>query len=397
MVQSIMKESETFQRQGQRISASDILQQIAYGNEILLDGCVISGNLDINRLLIKDEGFEISGIFLEEFEESSLITIKVPISFRSCVFEGDVSFSSPWDDSGILKVILQDNISFNLSEFQGQCRFGGVEFKALAGFDGCIFRRVTSFRRTNFLGKSYFRTVEFCGYGLFNEAVFSDEARFTNTCFTRGGNFTKVQFKGKTDFSGVYAKSKSVPIYEEVHFSRHCYGDAETFWRFIKQAAQEAGHYQQAGESFYNERCAHFWQRFRGINYSSLSTGKKVLRILSGLRLMPELIFGRWLFGYGERPIRVLFASAAVVLICALFYWSPYSMLTMRSEVAADHNFFLDGLYFSVTTFTTLGFGDMYPDQEHLLTRCVAMSEALCGASLMALFVVTLSKRYSRG
>jgi hypothetical protein len=39
----------------------------------------------------------------------------------------------------------------------------------------------------------------------------------------------------------------------------------------------------------------------------------------------------------------------------------------------------------------------MYPDQNHLLTRCVAMCEALCGASLMALFVVTLSKRYSRG
>jgi hypothetical protein len=69
----------------------------------------------------------------------------------------------------------------------------------------------------------------------------------------------------------------------------------------------------------------------------------------------------------------------------------------MRSVAENEGQRFIDGLYFSVTTFTTLGFGDMYPDQHHLLTRCVAMGEALCGASLMALFVVTLSKRYSRG
>jgi uncharacterized MnhB-related membrane protein len=57
----------------------------------------------------------------------------------------------------------------------------------------------------------------------------------------------------------------------------------------------------------------------------------------------------------------------------------------------------MDGLYFSTITFTTLGFGDMYPAYEHLLTRCIAMAEALSGACLMALFVVALSKRYSRG
>ena len=392
-----MDQVETFQRQGQRISASDILQQIASGNEILLDKCVISGNLDISRLLAKEEGFDVNGLSLAEVDGCSEITIAVPISMRSCVFEDDVSFAPPWDEKDMLKVIFDKTAAFNLSEFKGQCRFSGVEFKQIASFDGCVFRRVTGFRGVRFYGRSYFRTVEFCGYGLFNGSLFSDEAHFTNTCFTRGGNFSKVRFEGRTDFAGVYARSKSVPVYESVHFSRHGYGDDETFWRFIKQAAQEAGHYQQAGESFYNERCAHFWRRFRGSSYTELSAGKKILRIISGIRLLPELVFGRWLFGYGERPTRVLFASAAVVLVCALFYWSPYSQLTMRSDLTGDASRLLDGLYFSVTTFTTLGFGDMYPDQQHLLTRCVAMGEALCGAFLMALFVVTLSKRYSRG
>jgi hypothetical protein len=392
-----MDHAETFQRQGQRVSANDILQHIASGNEILLENCTVSGNLDISRFLAKDEGFELKKLSIADVDGCSVITIQAPISLRSCVFEGDVSFAPPWDEKDMLKVVFDKNAAFNSSEFLGQCRFSGVEFKQIASFDGCVFRRVTGFRGVKFCGRSYFRTVEFCGYGLFNGSIFCDEARFTNTCFTRGGNFSKVRFKGRTDFSGVFARSKSVPVYDSVHFARYGYGDDETFWRFIKQAAQEAGHYQQAGECFYNERCAHFWRRFRGSSYADLSVGKKMIRVISGVRLLPELVFGRWLFGYGERPIRVLFASAAVVLICALFYCTDYSQLTMRSDVTGDVSKFLDGLYFSVTTFTTLGYGDMYPQQHHLLTRCVAMGEALCGAFLMALFVVTLSKRYSRG
>ena len=393
----MIEQMDIFQREGQRISASDILQQIASCNEIRLENCTVSGDLDISRLLVKEEGFDLNGLTVIEVDNFSEIRINVPIRFRSCVFEGDVSFAPPWDNASMLKVVFCKDVVFNSSEFGGQARFSGVEFRSLASFDGCVFKRVTGFRQSKFMGRAYFRTVEFCGYGLFNDSVFEEEVRFTNTCFTRGGNFTNVRFESVTDFSGVYARSKSVPVYESVHFAIR--GGDESFWRFIKQSAQEAGHYQLAGESFYNERCGHFWRQFKGPNYRELSNGKKLLRILTGARLLPEFIFGRMLFGYGERPIRVLFASAAVVLMCATFYASPYAELACRfnEQMVTSEKGFLDGLYFSTITFTTLGFGDIYPNQQHLLTRCVAMSEALCGASLMALFVVTLSKRYSRG
>jgi hypothetical protein len=239
--------------------------------------------------------------------------------------------------------------------------------------------------------------VAFKGYGLFNDAVFCSEAGFTNTCFSRGGNFTNVRFEGKTDFAGVYSESKSVPVYESVWFTRRRCGDDETFWRFIKQASQEAGYYQLAGESFYNERCAHFWRKFCGPNYDELSTPQKIGRIVWGIRLLPELFLGRLLFGYGERPVRVLVASVVVILLCAMFYSSPYARLLYRAESEVTSQSFVDGLYFSTITFTTLGFGDVYPAQQHLPTRIVAMVEALSGACLMALFVVCLSKRYSRG
>jgi hypothetical protein len=192
----------------------------------------------------------------------------------------------------------------------------------------------------------------------------------------------------------VYSSSRAVPAYEAIHFARRRYGDDESFWRFAKQSAQEAGYYRLAGECFYNERCANLWQKFRGIDYQNLSPIKKFARLLSSVRFLPELVFGRLLFGYGERPVRVLLASAFIIIACAFFY-SRQEVLIYRQGPNEASSFF-QGLYFSTITFTTLGYGDLYPDPSGLC-RIVAMIEAVAGGCLMALFVVCLAKRFSRG
>jgi len=387
----------TFQRENQRISASEILQAIASGQEVKLHRCTITGQLDVNRLFVKDESFDSSNLDVSVAGEKMTLTLPEPITFDSCTFEDNVLFAPPWDRPDQLEVIFKADVVFNSSVFCGQTRFSKTLFCSLVGFDGCTFNRIAAFRSAIFCAGAKYRTVAFKGYALFNDAVFRSEAGFTNTCFSRGGNFTNVKFEGRTDFAGVHSESKSVPVYESVWFARRRYGDDETFWRFIKQASQEAGYYQLAGESFYNERCAHFWRKFRGPNYDRLSPLQKITKTILGTRLLPELILGRWLFGYGERPVRVLVASMLIILVCGMFYSSPYAELSYRADPAPTGWSFMDGLYFSTITFTTLGFGDMYPAYHHQLTRCIAMAEAVSGACLMALFVVALSKRYSRG
>jgi hypothetical protein len=390
------KEGEIFQRENQRISANEILEVLLQGRQIKLYKCVISGALDVNRFFTQDESFESSKLNLVKKGQNRIITLEQEVHCNSCTFEGDVIFAPPWDRPEAVSVIFLSEIHFNSSIFNGQTRFTNSNFKKQASFDGCRFQHVACFRNTQYFDLSLFRTVAFNGYGLFSGAIFHKEARFTNTFFSKGGNFTNVVFDGKTDFSGVYSKSKSVPVYESVYFSRKGHGDDETFWRFIKQAAQEAGYYQLAGESFFNERCAHLCKKFRGVDYDELSGIRKCLRIIAGIRLLPEYIFGRLLFGYGERPIRVLVTSALVIVLCAAFYCSDYASVFSRTQDKPDIQSFMDGLYFSTITFTTLGFGDVYPATDHLLTRTVAMLEAVSGACLMSLFVVSLSKRFSR-
>jgi uncharacterized protein YjbI with pentapeptide repeats len=385
-----------YQIENQRVVASEILQAIASGEDVRLDRCTVTGPLDVNRLFVKEENFDTSALSVTETDDTSTVELVSLLSFDGCTFEDNVCFAPPWDRASKLKVHFKRDIMFNSSVFCSQARFSKAIFTGIAAFDGCSFNAISTFRDAVFCERALFRTVTFNGYGLFDGCSFAKEARFTNACFARGGNFTKVRFGSRTDFSGVHSTSKSVPVYESVKFVKRLHGVDETFWQFIKQASQEAGYYQLAGEAFYNERCANLCKRFFGTNYDTLSLPKKIARLATGARLLPELVFGRLLFGYGERPIRILVASVIIILLCAILYILPGSGIVCR-DMNWDKPGLMDGLYFSITTFTTLGFGDIYPNPDYLPARALAMLEALSGACLMALFVVSLAKRYSRG
>jgi hypothetical protein len=379
------------------VDAVDVLHAICQGRDVRLTKCTVWGELDVNRFVRANDEFDVSCMDISVGALSSTVIISTILSFNGCVFKGNVGFASPWDSSSNLEVVFKQDAMFNSSVFEGQARFSGAIFKGNAGFDGCVFKRIAVFREAVFHRRAMYRTAGFEGYGLFNGAEFKDEARFTNTCFNRGSNYTSVKFASVVDFSGVYSKSKSVPVYDDIEFGLKRYGADETFWRFIKQSAQEAGHYRLSGEAFYNERCALFCQQFFGHNFTELSGLGKIKRLLYGLRLVPEYLFGQLLFGYGERPMRILVASIMIIVLCGMFYWSPLAVLSDRVDITINELEFLDGLYFSTTTFTTLGFGDMCPASAHRMTKLVVMFEATSGASLMALFVVCLSKRFSRG
>ncbi|MEN8126528.1 MAG: potassium channel family protein [Planctomycetota bacterium] len=390
----------TLKQSNTEIPAETILQALAEGTEIHLDHCRIKGALDLNLLFSDESAYNTEKLQKTVGETSKTLIFSQSVYFSSCTFEDDVVFSGPWEHPERLIVIFEEDVLFNSSVFVGQARFSYGQFKKLAGFDGCTFCRVCTFRNADFHDLAMYRTVTFEGYGLFNAVRFRGDTRFANSCFGKGANFSDVKFENRCDFAGVYSRHKSVPIYDNITFTRHCYGDDASFWRFIKQVCQEAGYYQQAGECFYRERCAYYWHRYRGPGYEKLPVGKKLMRQLQGLRLLPEFVLGRLLFGYGERPTRVLVAAAFIIIFCCFFYSSKAASFAFQHELQGAHQSahltFWEGLYYSTVTFTTLGFGDIYPAAD-MLTRAVTMLEALSGACLMALFVVTLSKRFSRG
>ena len=253
-----------FQREKQNISASQLLQALVDGDDIQLSQCTITGALDINRLFDPAEKFQTDKLSLKQGRDRRTLSFSQSIVFDKCIFEENTIFAGPWSEPDNVTVEFETDVIFNSSVFKAQARFRNAVFYGTAGFDGCTFGGVVTFKNAAFHKDAKFRTVVFNGYCLLGNVVFSASARFSNSHFAKGANFSEVKFYGQTDFGGVYSSSRAVPSYESIFFARRRYGDDESFWRFVKQSAQEAAYYQLAGQCFYNDRCARLWHKLRG-------------------------------------------------------------------------------------------------------------------------------------
>ncbi len=104
--------------------------------------------------------------------------------------------------------------------------------------------------------------------------------------------------------------------------------------------------------------------------------------------------------GYGENPLRLISCSMVFIFICSLFYFTLGIVhsgeiigLSLQNGLFQNTMDFLSCIYFSVVTFTTLGYGDLTPVG---FVRPVAALEAFTGSFSMALFVVLFYKKMSR-
>lgn len=100
-----------------------------------------------------------------------------------------------------------------------------------------------------------------------------------------------------------------------------------------------------------------------------------------------ELIAFWAIAGFGHRPLRVIGSAITIVVGYALLYWwidgivnsSPTQQIT-----------FLHAIYFSGTTFSTVGYGDFVPAPH---AQLIALTEAALGSFTMGLFVAVLAHR----
>ena len=105
------------------------------------------------------------------------------------------------------------------------------------------------------------------------------------------------------------------------------------------------------------------------------------------LWILLTVSFVTW--GHGERPLRTFFTGTIIVVLCALGY--TYGFLT-EGSVAFRPSYF-EAFYFSIVTFTTLGYGDIAPIGA---ARSLAAAEAFSGIFIMPLFLIGLSRKYLR-
>ena len=126
-------------------------------------------------------------------------------------------------------------------------------------------------------------------------------------------------------------------------------------------------------------------------------------------------LFYKTLCGYGEKPFRVIWASGFIILASSILflYWGIELLGSEVSNLPArliDYNLslnfqwvimnyekvirdWLECLYTSVITFTTLGYGDVHPIG---FSRIVASVEAGFGIIMTALFIFVFTRKMLR-
>lgn len=105
--------------------------------------------------------------------------------------------------------------------------------------------------------------------------------------------------------------------------------------------------------------------------------------------------------GYGERISKIGVLTFASIMVPAILYPLTEGVLNTSTgnlisfqQSGIDINTLAQSLYFSIVTFTTLGYGDYYPLGTG--TKIIAGIESILGVFLAGLFIYSLGKRVAR-
>jgi uncharacterized protein YjbI with pentapeptide repeats len=148
------------------------------------------------------------------------------------------------------------------------------------------------------------------------------------------------------------------------------FDEAASAYRALKQRHTEAGMYDIAGEFHYRE----------------MEARRKLAWKERRLPHAVTMYALRFLYGYGERPERVIGWAAAVVFGLALAHW-------LLGTVAGG---FPEALYYSAVSFPALGYGGWAPEPQGWAGRFLGAGESFIGVFMMALFLVTFTRKMTR-
>jgi ion channel/pentapeptide repeat protein len=295
-------------------------------------------------------------------------------------------------------VLTQDDLrgaSFIGQEF---IRTPSLEVKALsyASFYGCNLSQA-NLQRTE-LSYAQFEHCNLTGICFVGAGGF--ETKFLNcqlqdACFWRSA-LLEADCSG-SDLRGAYfedARLEDLIVNYQSRFDEHLASSWRTrslppaqrpdILRAIRIAFERQQIWNVADRFLYRERV----EQRRHISWPTL----RAKRDLNALATWLGEWFSAVVSGHGTKPFRVVMLGGILSVVFAwIYFWC--GVPAPRGGSTED---FLKALYFSSTTFATLGYGDVTYEASRPMMRLLSSLEAWAGAIIIALFVTALARKVLR-
>lgn len=209
-------------------------------------------------------------------------------------------------------------------------------------------------------------------------------AMFDNTDF-RGADLFRANFKDcyfyGTKLEGAFIRGADISNahLEEADWGSYVIGEenkkdfysAEHYYRQLKMWYTKSGYYDTAGEFFFREMTA----RRKAMKWWPKPWNRAISKLLLSM-----------LCGYGEKPERVIVSALVIIFGLAIAYYLWGSFNTSS---------FWDTLYYSVVSFTAVGYGNWAP-QPTGWAKGVGAAEAVLGVFMIALYLITFTRKMTR-
>lgn len=308
-------------------------------------------------------------------------------------------------------------------------------------FSYCIFSNCTfsnlKFLNCNFKGVIFcncnFQNIEFIGCDFYNESIsiVDDECLLNDVSFINSNLRNSMFLKSRSEFINIIKSDFTNSIFKSLVINQMKIKDSDlSSIKILKSEINELK-FEDKNLTILNTE-----SDFSGIvlnsmykkSYHNVSNIYKIIsdkfkennlyecasdynylskynknKSLSGIKRFNYTI--SWILcGYGEKPIYSLITSIEIIIIFGIIYM--FTGINVDTQIIDYSNFIKEGiysdtlimdftksLYFSVTTFTTVGYGDITPIGFSIFLSAIEM---FLGLSMMGIWTASLAKKLTK-
>ncbi len=173
----------------------------------------------------------------------------------------------------------------------------------------------------------------------------------------------------------------------------------------LSRAHNSAGDHRSAGTFHYRAEVSNRKALAQVISgyYQNTPNTPSIRALINGILKNPHLLLrllaacgAEFVFGYGERPFRVLRMALLVLFTMAFLYMDQTNWQMTFDGIGRFFSEYIESLYFSAVSFTALGYGE-WIEPPSGWTKYLGVLESAIGVPLLSLFLITLLRRWIRG